>query len=76
MSTENLTQIPGLTYPEDPDFGVWSRAVDRAVEVLDLDWYPSEEAVAALVTELGLTDPDEGDQMETLEDELIALYSE
>lgn len=65
-----------FTYPADPDFGVWSRAVDRTVEVLDLDWYPSEEAVAALVTELGLTDPDEGDQMQTLEDELIALYSE
>ncbi|MEJ1092184.1 hypothetical protein [Microbacterium istanbulense] len=65
-----------FTYPADPDFGVWSRAVDRAIEVLDLDWWPNEELVAELVAEHGLTDPDIDDQMQILEDELIALYSE
>lgn len=66
---------PTFTFPDEPDFGVWSRAVDRAVEVLDLDFLPDEGMVAELVADLGLTDPDEGDQMQVLEDELINLYS-
>lgn len=70
MSTEN----PTLTFPAEPDYGVWSRAVDRVVDRCELDYYPSEELVAELVLEMGLTDPDEGDQMEALEDALIDYY--
>ncbi|XAO35641.1 hypothetical protein SEA_FIRECASTLE_34 [Microbacterium phage FireCastle] len=71
-----MTNENPLTYTEAPDFGVWSRAVDRVVDALELDWYPSEALVAATVAELELTDPDEGDQMEQLEDELIALLTD
>uniref|UniRef100_A0AAU6R6D8 Uncharacterized protein n=1 Tax=Micrococcus phage Olihed TaxID=3092209 RepID=A0AAU6R6D8_9CAUD len=70
MNTEN----PTFTFPDEPDFGVWTRAVDRVVDALELDFYPSEELVAELVAEHGLTDPDQGDQMQTLEDELLAVY--
>lgn len=76
MSNENPTQIPGLTYTEDPDYGVWTRAVERVVDALDLDWWPSEGLVLDCVQELGLTNPDTDDQMEQLEDELIALLGE
>ncbi|QCQ57476.1 hypothetical protein SEA_SUCHA_31 [Microbacterium phage Sucha] len=75
MSNENPT-TPEITYTEDADFGVWSRAVDRVVDALELDWYPSEALVAETVAELGLTDPDLDDQMEQLEDELIAILGD
>jgi hypothetical protein len=75
MSTKG-TSIPGLTYLEDPDYGVWTRAVERVVDALDLDWWPAEALVLDRVQELGLTDPDLDDQMEQLEDELIALLGD
>ena len=65
----------GLTFTSDPNFGVWTRAVERAVEALDLDFWPAEGLVNELVAENNLTDPDLDDQMEILEDELIAIYS-
>ncbi len=76
MNDGNPTPIPGLTYPEDPDYGVWTRAVERVVDALDLDWWPSEALVLDCVQELGLTDPDLDDQMEQLEDELITLLGD
>ncbi|WKW85425.1 hypothetical protein SEA_MILANI_34 [Microbacterium phage Milani] len=75
MSNENPTTSE-ITYTDEPDFGVWSRAVDRVVDALDLDWYPSEALVVETVAELGLTDPDEDDQMDQLEDELITILGE
>lgn len=72
MNTENPT--PHFEFPADPDYGVWTRAVERVVDLVmvdeGIDWWPSESLVATLVEELGLTDPDEGDQMEIFEDEL------
>lgn len=68
--------MTNFEYPTEPDYGIWSRAVDRVVEVLELDFYPAEAHVAELVVELGLTNPDEGDQMQVLEDELIAAYED
>lgn len=70
------TQNPQFTFPADPDYGVWTRAVERVVDVLDLDWWPDEGLVAETVADLGLTNPDTDDQMQDLEDELIALLGE
>ena len=73
MNTENPTAL-NLSYPEDPDYGVWTRAVERVVDILELDFYPSEELVAELVADFGLTNPDDNDQLQVFEDELLAVY--
>ncbi|UVK60365.1 hypothetical protein SEA_JERA_35 [Microbacterium phage Jera] len=65
-----------LTYTEDPDYGVWTRAVERVVDALDLDWWPAEGLVQEEVEALGLTDPDLDDQMEQLEDQLITILGD
>ena len=77
MSTEN----PTFTFPADPDYGIWTRTVERAMEALedqgvDLEFYPAEGLIAEIVADLGLTSPDEGAQMQILEDELIAIFGD
>ena len=82
MNTEN----PTFTFPAEPDFGIWTRAVERAMEAIEdrsgepVDFYPSEELVTGIVAEvsewLGYeAHPDQGDDMEHVESALIeALY--
>ena len=70
-----------LDYTGNPDYGIWTRAVERAMEALEdqgveLEFYPSEGLIAAIVADLGLTSPDEGAQMQILEDELIAIFGD
>lgn len=78
MTTENAGRVPNhpYTYPTDPDYGVWSRGVQRVVDALDLDWWPNEAHVAEVVADLGLTNPDDNDQLQAFEDELIAAYED
>jgi hypothetical protein len=82
MNTEN----PTFEFPADPDFGVWTRAVERAMEAIEdrsgepVDFYPNEELVLGVVAmvaeELGYEPhPDEGDDTEHVESALIeAMY--
>lgn len=77
MNTEN----PTFTSPAGPDYGVWTRTVERAMEALEdqgveMDFWPAEGLVAETVADLGLTDPDKGAQMQILEDELIAIFGD
>lgn len=83
MNNENPT---GLTYLDDPDFGIWTRAVERAMDVIEersgepVDHYPSEALVLGIVAEvsewLGYeAHPDHDDDMDQVESALIeALY--
>lgn len=61
-------------YPAEADYGVWTRAVERVVDILELDFWPAESVVSELVEALGLTNPDECDQMQDLEDALLSIY--
>lgn len=82
-----MTDSPKFEYPADPDYGIWTRAVERAVDYLQneeedaiIDYYPSEELVAGLVKELsdleGYTlDPDDNRDFELVEDALIDTLS-
>ena len=61
-------------YQADADYGVWTRAVERVVDALELDFWPAEGLVNQIIADNNLTDPDEGDQMNLLEEELMAAY--
>jgi len=73
------SQNPQFSFPAEPDYKGWDRAVDRLVDALDLDFYPSEEAVAQTVATMEESygrklDVDNNDDFGIVEDELFALY--